>query len=521
VSRVVKPKRLVSEVPSSELMALRAELELLKAQAELKDGLPHLYGFPWYDWAKRFFDSTHREVFLTAANQISKSSTQIRKVINWATEPSMWPRLWPNMLSGQKPNQFWYFYPTFEVWQTEFETKWEPEFLPRGKYKDHPQYGWKASFDKGLIRKIEFNSGVTVYAKAYSQKPKDLQTGSVYYLAADEEMPVDLLPELSARLNATDGYFSMVFTATLGQTHWKQVMEPSSRADEKHVGALKLQVSLFDCLKYLDGSLSPWSREKIERAIAKCPNEAEVQRRVYGKFVKSEGLRYEGFTLEKNLADAHPLPRHWHVVTGIDPGTGGLSGHPAAMVFVAVDPSFKSGRVFRAWRGDGVATTSGDILDKYRELKGSLKPMAEKYDYAAKDFFMVASRQGESLSPADKSRDSGAGLLNTLFKNEMLKVQRGDFELEKLVSEIVSLSSTTDKRAAKDDLVDALRYACMSVPWDFSDIEKKHNTPEYVDFALSAEPTERDLRRDMFFGKKEDQDEILAELDEWNELAGS
>jgi hypothetical protein len=502
------------------------ELKDLEAMQEIVDGLPHLHGFPWYKWAKEFFDSTNKENFLCAANQISKSSTQIRKAIDMATDNRKWKKLWPGLLQGQKPNTFWYFYPTFDVWQAEFETKWEPDFLPRGKFKTHPLYGWTAEYDKGQIRKIIFNSGVTIYCKAYSQKVKDLQTGSVYSLFLDEELPMELLPELQARLNATDGYFNMVFTATLGQRHWEQTMEPKTREDEKHPKAFKLQVSLYDCLEYVDGKKSTWTEDKIERAKAKCPTEAEVQRRIYGKFVKSQGLKYESFSIDRNMADRHQLPSTWATYVGIDPGSGGVSGHPAAIVFLKVRPDFKEGRVFKAWRGDGVPTDNSDILRKYREMKGDLPIQSMVYDYKDKDFFLVASKQGEPIQKADKARDAGAGLLNTLFKNNMLKLQRGDSEIDKLVSELCSLSNEVDKRKARDDLIDATRYVAMSVPWDFSDINldidkdrDKFNEKSARPMTASEERIKE--RRDFFNKGTESTDSVEAELDFWNGLSGA
>lgn len=516
-----KKKPLSSSDPLYDLQ-LR-ELELLKLQLKLVEGLPHLHGFKWYKWAREFFESRHKENFLCAANQISKSSTQIRKAIHWATEPKIWHELWPSLKVGnQKPNQFWYFYPTFDVAQTEFETKWEPLFLPRGDFKQSEQYGWHAHFDKNQIRKIEFNSGVTIYFKAYAQKMKDLQTGTVYALYLDEECPVDLVPELQARLNATDGYMHMVFTATLGQLYWEQTIQPASKIDEKYPTAWKRQVSLYDCLTYEDGSPSHWDEDKIKRAIAKCPTQAEVDRRIFGKFVKSEGLRIQTFDYDKNTVDPHPLPRHWLNFSGIDPGSGGASGHPAGIVFVSVSPDYKQGRVWRAWRGDGIVTASPDILRKYRELRANLPMVAQKYDYASREFFLHGASKGEAFSPADKDRDAGWGLLNTLFKNEMLKIQRGDPELEKLISEIRSLPIKIDKGKAQDNLCDALRYCVQAIPWDYSDIDGTV-VEDLSEMPKMKELTSSEQRREWFMGTKNQQNEVTVdeEIDFWNEMSGA
>ena len=101
-----RSKAAVEKTPE-ELLEL---IELKEAELELKRGLPHLYGYPWYSWALDFFESREKLNFLCAANQISKSSTQIRKCIDWATAQEKWQDLWP--AATEKPNQFWYLYPT-------------------------------------------------------------------------------------------------------------------------------------------------------------------------------------------------------------------------------------------------------------------------------------------------------------------------------------------------------------------------------------------------------------------------
>src|SRR4051812_44697529 len=93
---------------TTELARKREEVAIKERQLKLRIGLPHLHGWKWYPWARAFFESTRKLNFLCAANQISKSSTQIRKCIDWATDRSKWDRLWP----GRRPVQFWYLYPT-------------------------------------------------------------------------------------------------------------------------------------------------------------------------------------------------------------------------------------------------------------------------------------------------------------------------------------------------------------------------------------------------------------------------
>lgn len=489
------------------------ELAALEKKQELRQGLPHLYGWKWYKWAREFFESTEKENFLVAANQISKSSTQIRKCIEWGGNPTLWPKLWP----GLTPNQFWYLYPNRDTADAEFETKWKL-FLPAGKYKDHPTYGWKVIKERNQVKSIRFNSGVIIYFKTYNQDSQDLQAGTCFAMFCDEELPIEHLAELQNRMNATDGYFHMVFTATLGQDHWRKCMEPHESEEETHPLGRKWQISMYDCLTYEDGGLTHWTTEKIKRIEAKCGSKAEILRRVHGRFVVSGGLMYEAFDYDRNTCDPFQIPEHWHIYTGVDIGSGGEKGHPSAMTFVAVAPDFRFGAVYRGWRGDGIQTESGDILLKYQELRGKQKPMLQQYDWESKEFAMVAVRNGETFTPADKGRATGRQILNVLFKHGMIKIFRGDNELDKLITELSSLLELTKKTSAKDDFVDSFRYAVARIPWDWTVIDKYDQVADTTEKLEAKIRTEVDERKEYHIGMPQEDGGIEDEFAFWNDL---
>src|SRR5690606_32624454 len=158
---------------------------------------------------------------------------------------------------------------TQDVINTEAIVKWEPEFLPRGEYKDHPTYGWKFVLQKRDIVGIQFNSGILLQFKSYGQKVVNLQTTTVDAVFTDEELPEPYYSETAARLIATDGYDHMVFTATLGQKMWEMAIEAKG-TEELCPEAWKRQVSMYDCLQYKDGSPGPFTPERIDRVKAKC-----------------------------------------------------------------------------------------------------------------------------------------------------------------------------------------------------------------------------------------------------------
>lgn len=443
------------------------------------------------------------------------SSTNIRKAIKWATSPNLWKGLW-----SSPPRQFWYMYPSMRTCHDEFNEKWVKEWLPRGDFKNHPIFGWKAIVDQKKTTAVRFNSGVTIYFKSYEQDVRHLQTSSVHAIFGDEEMPVEVYNEVIMRGSGAsiEGYFHLVFTATLGQDFWREAIEEKGEK-ERFPRAFKQQISMYDCMHYMDGSPSPWTVEKVENAKAKCRSEAEILRRIYGRFVLDEGLKYECYS-SGNFVKPYSIPQDWDLYAGVDIGSGGKTGHPGAIVFVAVRPDFQKGAVYLGWRGDKVDTTAGDILQEFKRLKGSKELVAQYYDWNSKDFFNIATRVGEPFIPAEKSHAVGEDTLNVLFKHGMLDIFNNQ-ELQKLDHELKNLKRDTPKVRAKDDFTDALRYAVTKIPWDFTRVAKDTEIPRNP-----VEPTKKradmhDPRGQMTQGDfQKSLENYQDEFDEANELMG-
>lgn len=466
-------------VDDKAVLKLKLEkIRLLEEQEKLKYGLPFLYGRKKYQWQRDYIDNRfNRTRLLCAANQIGKSTIQIEDRIDIATDPTEWRRLYPHLFRVNphaKPSS-WYLYPNQDTVMSEFDEKWVPDILPKGDYKDHPVYGWKHTITNKVLKKITFNTGWTIYFKTYNQNVQDLQSGTIWAMDADEELPVDLWDELSARLFATDGYFSMAFTATKGQTFWKNAIE--SKGDkETFKDAFKIQVSQYDCLEYEDGSETPWTAERIARNKAKCKSDAEVQRRIYGKFMVDSGLLYSGFSEVVNVTE-YPktksglifkgVPPTWSVYTGIDYGSGGVKNHPSAIVFLSVSPDYKRIRLFKSKRFDKIQMTAGDLYKEYVKLRGKLRPVNQAYDWASTDLGTIAARNGDNLNKAEKNHIAGELALNSALKSGILRIYRDD-ESEKLIDELTSVKEGYNKRATADDMIDALRYALIAIPIDWA-----------------------------------------------------
>ena len=487
----------------------------MEERRRIEEGLPHLYGHPHYPWSRQFMESRNPNQFIVAANQIGKSSTQLRKVIHWATATELWPSLFK-----RTPRVFWYLYPTKDTCLNELDSKIIPEWLPRNEFKDHPQYGWSVKYMNKYPYKLTFNSGVQLYFKTYAQDVHALQASTVDYIAFDEELPEELYDELSLRREAVDGYMSGVFTATRSQELWRKAFEEQGTENETFKGALKIQVSMYDCMFDEFGIPTHWTEEKINRVKNNCKSEQEIQRRVYGRFVQDTGLKYPSFNRRLNVKSPSPIPSTWVYYSGVDIGGGG-EGHPAAIAMIAVAPDYKSARVIKGWRGPkGVDTSSADILEQHTMMRGNLPMRGQYYDYHSRDFFIIASRRGESFIRAEKSQELGVSMLNVLFKNDMLSIDDIP-ELESLSTEFMTLREDVAKRHARDDFIDALRYAVSQIPWDWSAIKSiALDNLTLFNKPVIKERSETDLRRDYWNGTKEEEGypTIEEELAEWDDL---
>jgi hypothetical protein len=203
---------------------------------------------------------------------------------------------------------------------------------------------------------------------------------------------------------------------------------------------------MYDCMEYEDGTLSHWTLDRIKAVEASCSTPEEIEKRVHGRFVVVGGRKYGSFNIKKHVKPKHPVPRGWLIYVGADIGSGGKSGHPSALCYVAVKPDFTEGRVFLGWRGDKIVTTAGDVVKKNLEIKKENKivPTQQFYDWSNKDFKNIADSVGDPYSMAEKGHDIGEEVINTLFKHDMLYIYE-DPELVKLAGELATLKKDTEK----------------------------------------------------------------------------
>jgi hypothetical protein len=443
------------QIKEDLIKAKLEKLARLEQEIELKARFPHRHSMKFYPWQREWLECRDKIQCLTAANQCGKSHTMMVKTIEWITNKDLWPDLWPN----STPRSAWYLYPTKDMALTEFNEKWRQMLPP----ENDPEFGWTfVKGDKGSALLSFPNIPFDLHFKTYAQGSTLLQASTCSFIICDEELPEDLVPELQARVSSTDGYIVFGFTATIGQAFWKSVVEERVIWPDAWVR----QISLYDCMYYEDGTPSPWTKDRIKARIDQCTTKAEVQRRVFGKFVRDEGLRFPHFDRDVHLAEVHPVPKNWEVYCGVDWGSGGERGHPSAICFTAVSPNYREARVIRFWRGDKISTTAEDLIDMWLEMKSTIpnEITATYYDFSAADIGTIAGRRGLPWLKADKGRDSGNAIVSSLLKSKAIKfyipsdstnVPHHYLESFKLAQEFESLGVNVNKSGDRDDGIDA------------------------------------------------------------------
>ncbi len=168
---------------------------------------------------------------------------------------------------------------------------------------------------------------------------------------------------------------------------------------------------------------------------------------------------------------------------------------------------------------DGIETTAGDTLQYYIEDRGKMLPVLQCFDWGSKDFGTIAQRAGEAFTKAEKSHDIGEQAMNAAFKSGMMKIYDDGDEARKLVSELEGLSCDAVKRNAKDDLIDAVRYAITRIPIDWQSVLKtgEVNAEEESETARSRMLNEMRPNAEWGDGKFEEED-WSEEFAEWNDM---
>jgi phage terminase large subunit-like protein len=552
-----------------ELELLKKELELLKWEEKDRELNPHLY-VDLYDWQDEFINCTHHRQYLTCANQVGKTFSLMLKGHKWCTDKEFRIRQWGN----NQPRVFWYVLPTQEHINDFFNDKWEPEILSRGDAKKKGPYSWKV-IKKGMdVKGIKFlDTMCTLNFITLAAKSSSHQGRSVGGILFDEEPPVDKLAELETRTASfndpetglSTAILAFAFTPTSAQDYFKQIFSFQDEKFLKHIPrdlkdkyfldketdsyrtcsireqenelfkssdtVWKRRVSMFEACTFKSGKPGRYTKGRIREFINGQPTKRDVLVRAFAQFEKEDdgGLIYKYFNRDVHLKK---VPRHiiktyagrGLITAGLDYGSG--SNHPGGVVLTWISDDRKKVRILKMWRGEkGKVTTAGDIVDKYIEMSRGFDVDFPFYDHSAPDLNTIYNRMtGKELYKADKNVVKGVGLIDTLFKNNLLQIYYHDDEPygDWVAQEYENLSNNVKKHGRLDELTDCIKYSLSGIahmfqleglmPVDASELLKKEIKKE-------EKPEDYGVRSWENVPEKNKKDDwIMDELEDWEGL---
>lgn len=507
-------------------MSVEKRLEILREKKRIREGLPHLYGFDLYPYQKEFIEQTFEWSFLCCANQLGKTTAMLIKLVTLATDQKLWKKCWVD-----RPKTLIYFLPNQKLHDENARTKWM-DVLPRGDFKYDDYYGWEWEKRGKNHLAINFKNGTKIILLSYGQKVDNLQNISAHVICFDEEPSHHIVPEVQIRTaaikvaktnssKAFGGFKIFGFTATKSQKYFKDILEGVGDQEKMPVSngnVWKKQVSLYDCQHHISGEPSQWTDEKIAAVIKSLPTEADIKRRVFGKFQISAGLVYQSFDSTKNVLETRlKIPDTYRYYAGIDYGGGGTS-HPSAIVLVAVNSRYNQAYVTDVWIGQGEITTADDVVEKYIAMTRNKTITQAFYDWGAKDLHTFAIRKGIQLFKANKDHKIGESVLNSLFKSETLKIINDTVFSTQLINEFLSFNTAVAKRVADDHGIDALRYAVSSIPWDFSNLDGRKELKEVLETTHNPNSVMTRTGRRTMFSREGDHTDGYDEQREWADL---
>ncbi|MCT4641591.1 MAG: hypothetical protein N4A33_04785 [Bacteriovoracaceae bacterium] len=540
---------------------LKRKIALLEKEAQDKELLPHKY-YDLYDWQHEFIECTHHKQYLTAANQTGKTFSMMLKAFKMSADVEWREKQW----GDNQPRMGWYILPDQKTIDDNFYTKWEPDILPRGEKKKKGKYRWQLVKSGGHVRGIYFpETQFTLSFVSFGASASNLQSRTLGFVIFDEE-PKELhkIAEIETRTLAyndpvTGDPVSIIvygFTPTIGHDRFRRIfsfndpnffnnipedikekyfedgylVNPRNEKDEiekKSKLIWKRRVSMFDCIKFRSGKPGRLTVSRIRQFIQAQPNARSIMIRVFGSFEKDDdgGLVYSAFNRMIHLQPYHDVFHHENVNTGfytagIDYGSG--TNHQSSIVISWISPDYKAVRIYKMWKGaKGVPTTADDVIKKYVEMTRGIQIKFPFYDWAAADLREIAFRMGITLHKAQKNVELGTNLMNTLFKNNMIKilVRPGDDMPHHLALELENITHDQKKRSRNDDLSDSLKYSLSGIAHLFNLLELNPDYKAPIEQKMVVEPEykRRDWQPDLSGKKHEWTGEIEDEINEWSE----
>lgn len=454
-------------------------LQALEKEAAKRAAENRIRAYAPYEKQRQFhaLGATHRERLLRAGNQLGKTYSGAAEMAYHLTGeyPDWWEgrrwdhhiRAWAGGKDGLSVRD------SLSLLLCGPPTARGTGMIPKRCIVDiRPSRGLPDAIDTVVVKHKDGHASHLTF-KTYDQGRERWQAATLDLVWLDEEPALDIYTEALSRTNATRGMLYMTFTPLLGMSEVVRrfLMEDSpDRSDTNMTIEHALHIP----------------QEERERIIASYPAH-EREARTKGTPALGSGRVYP-VAEEAISVESFPIPAHWVQIGGIDFGWD----HPTAAVKLAWDrdvdvvyvthayrrreaiPLIHAGALKGwgewlpwSWPHDGLNhdKTSGDQLAKqYRDA--GLRMLPERAQFEGDRGSSVEAGLMEILERMETERFKVFGHLAEWF-DEFRLYHRKDGKVVKL----------------QDDLMDATRYALMSLRFAKTGAPKQMVLPPRPSFA--------------------------------------
>lgn len=247
------------------------------------------------------------------------------------------------------------------------------EIMPRYLLVDYNETKKRAK-----IRRVD--GGLCyLYFVSYEQDPQSWAGAAVDHVHLDELPPEAHFRESAARVSTKAGTISITVTPAEG-LGWmeEELYLPGKSRERPDVEVLEGGLAEYDEAKerqdpytcgvgrlILPESHPMGRRENVEQFARSIKDPAERMIRVFGIYKKRSGGVYKAFDAQVHVISSFPIPDHWELVAGCDPGFNGFS-----LVLDAIDPMGRAFTFYEYFNQQG--THDQHVADVWTALAGDI-----------------------------------------------------------------------------------------------------------------------------------------------------
>jgi phage terminase large subunit-like protein len=328
------------DLSSIRNVATELKPESLKAMAEwvgererfLRED-PLNYGFAPHPAQLQVHQSTKNEVLVIGANRSGKSTLAMREVLWRATMTHPYKEVRPCEV-------IWCGFVDFGFYNKVTKRLFD-EWVPKNYLiQFHETEKWA---------KLKRKDGGTcvIFFLSYESGRMSWQGGAVDFIWLDEELPLEIYQEASARLVDRRGQMLLTQTPVSG-IGWiyDTIYLPAMTDTRKQTQIVHMPLAKRDPSQpYEIGEIMVphMDREQVVRmALTTCRDDDERAIRIFGEFRGRTGGVYKIYDPDVHLIPAFRVPEHFVVWGGVDPGYHGFAAvcfaqSPMGRIFVPLE----------------------------------------------------------------------------------------------------------------------------------------------------------------------------------------